>query len=164
MEREGEHLQCLCSTVYGCFFGFDAKSNCYVSVNCCVDSKAGTYSLDSFAAAFDWFQAFVAGLTWADIYQCVKWMAPFAKAILEVGQSPVKFFKQVPAEDCHNIQAHNVGLALLVGWRLRFACWVCESWQYCCHGGGAVVWQRSSLGSISPGSFTSSISKWARAA
>ncbi|BFZ12964.1 hypothetical protein BsWGS_16003 [Bradybaena similaris] len=55
----------------------------------------------------------VSGLTWADIYPCVKWMAPFAKAILEVGQSPVKFFKQVPAEDCHNIQAHNVGMALL---------------------------------------------------
>ncbi|RUS81673.1 hypothetical protein EGW08_010535 [Elysia chlorotica] len=40
-------------------------------------------------------------------------MAPFAKAILEVGQSPMKFFPQISNENAHNIQTHNVDMALL---------------------------------------------------
>ncbi|GFN95957.1 G1/s-specific cyclin-e1 [Plakobranchus ocellatus] len=55
----------------------------------------------------------VSGLNWADLYPCVRWMAPFAKAILEVGQSPMKFFPQISNEDAHNIQTHNVDMALL---------------------------------------------------
>ncbi|CAL1532746.1 unnamed protein product [Lymnaea stagnalis] len=55
----------------------------------------------------------VSGFNWADLYPCVKWMAPFAKAILEVGQSPIKFFQNINCEDCHNIQTHNVDMALL---------------------------------------------------
>lgn len=55
----------------------------------------------------------VSGLNWADLYPCVRWMAPFAKAILEVGQSPMKFFPQINNEDAHNIQTHNVDMALL---------------------------------------------------
>ncbi|XP_012938100.1 G1/S-specific cyclin-E1 isoform X2 [Aplysia californica] len=55
----------------------------------------------------------VSGLNWADLYPCVKWMNPFAKAILEVGQSPIKYFPHINAEDCHNIQTHNVDMVLL---------------------------------------------------
>ncbi|GFR87383.1 G1/S-specific cyclin-E-like [Elysia marginata] len=55
----------------------------------------------------------VSGLNWADLYPCVRWMAPFAKAILEVGQSPMKFFPQINNEDAHNIQTHNVDMTLL---------------------------------------------------
>ncbi|CAG5126039.1 unnamed protein product, partial [Candidula unifasciata] len=55
----------------------------------------------------------VTGFKWEDIYCCVKWMAPFARAMLEVGQTSVKFFSKVKPEDCHNIQTHNVGLGLL---------------------------------------------------
>ena len=47
-------------------------------------------------------------------------MAPFAKAILEVGQSPMKFFPQINNEDAHNIQTHNVDMALLVSGRFNF--------------------------------------------
>ncbi|CAG5117650.1 unnamed protein product, partial [Candidula unifasciata] len=55
----------------------------------------------------------VSGLNWADLYPCVKWMAPFAKAILDVGQSPIKFFPHIAPEDCHNIQTHNVDMPLV---------------------------------------------------
>ncbi|XP_059141212.1 G1/S-specific cyclin-E-like [Physella acuta] len=55
----------------------------------------------------------VSGFNWADLYPCIKWMAPFAKAILEVGQSPIKFFQNINSEDCHNIQTHNVDMALV---------------------------------------------------
>ncbi|KAH9499739.1 G1/S-specific cyclin-E1 [Bulinus truncatus] len=55
----------------------------------------------------------VSGYNWADLYPCIKWMAPFAKAILEVGQSPIKFFQNINSEDCHNIQTHNVDMALV---------------------------------------------------
>ena len=54
------------------------------------------------------------GLNWADLYPCVKWMHPFAKSILEVGQSPIKFFPHINPEDCHNIQTHNCDMTLLV--------------------------------------------------
>ncbi|XP_055891956.1 G1/S-specific cyclin-E1-like isoform X3 [Biomphalaria glabrata] len=55
----------------------------------------------------------VTGYNWADLYPCIKWMAPFARAILDVGQSPIKFFQNINAEDCHNIQTHNVDMALV---------------------------------------------------
>uniref|UniRef100_A0A0B7A0P4 Uncharacterized protein n=1 Tax=Arion vulgaris TaxID=1028688 RepID=A0A0B7A0P4_9EUPU len=55
----------------------------------------------------------ISGFNWADLYPCVKWMAPFAKAILEVGQCALKLFPHIPPEDCHNIQTHNMDMSLV---------------------------------------------------
>ncbi len=54
------------------------------------------------------------GYTWEDVSSCIYWMAPFALTLRESGPVEVKTFSQIPLEDTHNIQTHNVDLSLLV--------------------------------------------------
>ncbi|XP_033753914.1 G1/S-specific cyclin-E-like [Pecten maximus] len=55
----------------------------------------------------------VSGFSWADILQCVSWMAPFAITVRESGPAEVKFFPNVAPEDSHHIQTHAIDLNLL---------------------------------------------------
>lgn len=56
----------------------------------------------------------VLGLTWDSISSCVRWMAPFVRAVNEYGQPKLKDFKKVAAEDRYNIQTHVDYLSMLV--------------------------------------------------
>ena len=54
------------------------------------------------------------GYTREDISSCIYWMAPFALTLREAGPVEVKTFPQIPLEDTHTIQTHNVDLSILV--------------------------------------------------
>lgn len=54
------------------------------------------------------------GYSWEDISSCIYWMAPFALTLRESGPVEIKTFSQIPLEDTHNIQTHNVDLSILV--------------------------------------------------
>ena len=54
------------------------------------------------------------GYSWEEISSCIYWMAPFALTLRESGPVEVKTFSQIPIEDSHNIQTHNVDLSILV--------------------------------------------------
>lgn len=54
------------------------------------------------------------GYTWDDISSCVYWMTPYALTLRELGPVEVKTYSQIPLEDTHNIQSHNVDLQILV--------------------------------------------------
>ncbi len=41
-------------------------------------------------------------------------MAPYALTLREAGPVEVKTFPQIPLEDTHNIQSHNVDLTVFV--------------------------------------------------
>jgi cyclin E len=41
-------------------------------------------------------------------------MAPFALTLREAGPVEIKTFSQIPIEDTHNIQTHNIDLSILV--------------------------------------------------
>lgn len=60
------------------------------------------------------------GYSWKDVSSCIYWMAPYALTLRESGPVEVKTFSQIPMEDSHNIQTHNVDLALLVIWVLLY--------------------------------------------
>jgi len=51
------------------------------------------------------------GYTWDEISSCIFWMAPYALTLKEMGPVEVKTFPQIPLEDSHNIQSHNVDLS-----------------------------------------------------
>ena len=57
------------------------------------------------------------GYQWGDIVPCVRWMAPFAVAVREMGPISVKFFPNIQSEDSHTIQTHVVDMQLLVSRR-----------------------------------------------
>ncbi|KAK3572405.1 hypothetical protein QTP86_032627, partial [Hemibagrus guttatus] len=70
------------------------------------------------AAAFCHFTSIetvqkVSGLMWDSISSCVRWMAPFGRAVNEYGQPKLKEFKKVATEDRHNIQTHVDYLSML---------------------------------------------------
>ncbi|XP_068597932.1 G1/S-specific cyclin-E1 [Brachionichthys hirsutus] len=48
----------------------------------------------------------VSALNRVEVEPCVRWMVPFAMALREVGRSPMKTFRGIPADDVHNIQTH----------------------------------------------------------
>lgn len=54
------------------------------------------------------------GYAWEDISSCIYWMAPYALTLRELGPVEVKSFSQIPLDDSHNIQTHNVDLPILV--------------------------------------------------
>lgn len=54
------------------------------------------------------------GYSWEEVSSCIYWMAPYALTLREAGPVEVKTFSQIPLEDTHNIQTHNVDLSLLV--------------------------------------------------
>ena len=54
------------------------------------------------------------GYNWEEVSSCIFWMAPYALTLREAGPVEVKTFSNIPLEDTHNIQTHNVDLALLV--------------------------------------------------
>jgi len=53
------------------------------------------------------------GYSWDEISSCIYWMAPYALTLREAGPVEVKTFSQIPIEDTHNIQTHNIDLSLL---------------------------------------------------
>ncbi|XP_069565971.1 G1/S-specific cyclin-E1 [Brachyistius frenatus] len=55
----------------------------------------------------------VSALKRVEVEECVRWMAPFAMALREVGGSPMKTFTGIPADDMHNIQTHAAYLTWL---------------------------------------------------
>lgn len=61
------------------------------------------------------------GYTWEDLSSCIYWMAPFALTLREAGPIEVKTFSQIPLEDTHNIQTHNVDLSILESAMARLA-------------------------------------------
>lgn len=77
-----------------------------------------TYSAIAAAAVYHTVGERVAlqcsGYTWEEISSCIYWMAPFALTLRESGPVEVKTFSQIPLEDTHNIQTHNIDLSLLV--------------------------------------------------
>ena len=54
------------------------------------------------------------GYAWDEISSCIYWMAPYALTLREAGPVEVKTFPQIPLEDTHNIQSHNVDLTVFV--------------------------------------------------
>lgn len=59
------------------------------------------------------------GYTWDEISSCIYWMTPHAMALREAGEVEVKTFSQIPLDDSHNIQVHNVDLGILVRYELN---------------------------------------------
>ncbi|XP_046637607.1 G1/S-specific cyclin-E1-like [Daphnia pulicaria] len=53
------------------------------------------------------------GYSWEEISSCIYWMAPFALTLREAGPVEIKTFSQIPIEDTHNIQTHNIDLSIL---------------------------------------------------
>lgn len=54
------------------------------------------------------------GYQWADLEECVNWMAVHARILKCQERVELKMFSRVAAEDVHNIQTHTVSLDLLV--------------------------------------------------
>jgi len=52
------------------------------------------------------------GYKWEDVSSCIYWMAPYALTLREMGPVEVKTFPQIPLDDTHNIQSHNVDLSI----------------------------------------------------
>ncbi|KAG8198483.1 hypothetical protein JTE90_017349 [Oedothorax gibbosus] len=55
----------------------------------------------------------VSGLSWSELLPCVTWLKPFVEVSEENGFTDLKYFSDVPAEDCHNIQTHTASLRIL---------------------------------------------------
>ena len=60
------------------------------------------------------------GYKWEDVSSCIYWMAPYALTLREMGPVEVKTFPQIPLDDTHNIQSHNVDLSIFVSFQLVF--------------------------------------------
>lgn len=61
------------------------------------------------------------GYAWDEISSCIYWMAPYALTLREAGPVEVKTFPQIPLEDTHNIQSHNVDLTVFEAAQSRLA-------------------------------------------
>merc|ERR1712071_167921 len=61
------------------------------------------------------------GYSWDEISSCIFWMSPYALTLRESGPVEVKTFSQIPIEDTHNIQTHNIDLSLLEGAQSRIS-------------------------------------------
>lgn len=87
---------------------------------CTMDMLSLRYSYSTIAAAAVYHTVGekvalqCSGFTWEEISSCIYWMTPFALALREAGPVEVKTFSQIPLDDSHNIQVHNVDLSLLV--------------------------------------------------
>uniref|UniRef100_UPI00358EBDF5 G1/S-specific cyclin-E1 isoform X2 n=1 Tax=Myxine glutinosa TaxID=7769 RepID=UPI00358EBDF5 len=55
----------------------------------------------------------VSGHCWSELAECVRWMVPFAMVVRENSTTKLKSFKQVSAEERHNIQTHVNSLEFL---------------------------------------------------
>ncbi|KAM9408713.1 G1/S-specific cyclin-E1 isoform 2-T3 [Pholidichthys leucotaenia] len=55
----------------------------------------------------------VSALKRVEVEECVRWMVPFAMALREIGDSKVKTFTKIAADDTHNIQTHGPYLTWL---------------------------------------------------
>ncbi|KAL7639257.1 UNVERIFIED_CONTAM: hypothetical protein RMT77_009746 [Armadillidium vulgare] len=86
---------------------------------CALDSSSLVYSPSLMAAtALSYLvtvpmACMVSGYNVEDLRECHAWMAPLAIGIQELGPATLKYFNQVAIDDAHNIQTHNVPLAVL---------------------------------------------------
>ena len=55
----------------------------------------------------------IAGYSWHDIAQCVRWMSAFAYALRERSPLQPKSFHGIQPDDAHHLQTHAVDLDLL---------------------------------------------------
>ena len=66
------------------------------------------------------------GYTVEDLRECIQWMQPFVSVLHDEVPTPVRDFKnakpKVKKIDRHNIQVHNVGLAMLVRLLVHVPC------------------------------------------
>lgn len=85
---------------------------------CCLDTGFLQFSYSIIAASalyHMWGKDLldITGHKYEELFPCIQWLAPFAKALLQQQTHPMKQFEKIPRDDAHNIQVHNNGVQLL---------------------------------------------------
>jgi len=85
---------------------------------CCLDTGylQFSYSIIAASALYHMWGKNISDITghkYEELFPCIQWLAPFAKALHQQQVKPMKQFEKIPREDSHNIQVHNNGVQLL---------------------------------------------------
>lgn len=94
---------------------------CMLDVSCLQFSYSMIAATALYHMASEELALSVSGYKWFNLAACVQWMAPFAATTKENGPVQPKFFQQVPEDDMHTIQTHDISLQLLEKAQLRLS-------------------------------------------